>query len=379
VSIREKFIVFIAVLETCHKKSFDLLSAMQIASDLALFRTLVISGILVGLIPLGKVKYSNLILTHRKFCRVWSPLIRIINIFVFPIMLVIRVLAVTKLSCDYSHFNHLVFQTCSFCYIIIWAATYVATGRFITRSLRLYKQLVEYDQTYWHMIHSSRKETILKFLFFLTLLAEPILNSCYILIRLVHLEKHKLSYTGIPVIDTGMSTAWMKIMYALCTIMIYYHVIFTLFSISLFSSMIQTRLCQIRETLANGRQRTAITPCGGGNLNSVCFMNNVNNILQELQHLQDIFLFFKNTIKWMLFLFISHVTIVLPMLLYYARTSLAVYGMSSPFISITVMVHIVVTLVKTISLTNSGERILDAVREVRRDCCENHNNEFVFC
>jgi len=110
VSIREKLIVFIAVLEKCHKKSFDLFLAMPLAADLALFRKLVISGVLIGLIPLDKVKSSNLILTRRRFYRVWSPLIRIINIFVFPIMLVIRVLGVTKVSCDYSHFKHLVLK-----------------------------------------------------------------------------------------------------------------------------------------------------------------------------------------------------------------------------------------------------------------------------
>jgi len=93
-------------------------------------------------------------------------------------------------------------------------------------------------------------------------------------------------------------------------------------------------------------------------------MNNLNNIFNEFQHLQDIFLFFKNTIEWKLFLFISRVTIVLKILFYYARTSVAVYDTSSPFIPIIVMVHIVVTLVKTISLTNSGERIIDEVCEV---------------
>jgi len=38
--------------------------------------------------------------------------------------------------------------------------------------------------------------------------------------------------------------------------------------------------------------------------------------------------------------------------------------MSSPFIPIIVMVHTVVTLVTTISLTNAGERIIDDVCEV---------------
>jgi len=339
---------------------------MRPPSDFAFFRTLVISSVLVGLIPFSKIQASNLKLNHQRFYRVWSPFIRFLNIFVFPTMFAITVLAITKVSCDYSHLNHVVFQIVGFCTILVFIAAYLFTQGFITQSLILYKLVLEYDETYWHIIHSSTREIVLKFLFFLTLLAEPTLNSYFILIRLVHLDRQKLNYTGIDVIDVVISSTWIKVMYALCTMLINYHVIYTLFSISLFSNMIQTRMCQIRETLTVRSLRSPITARGVRNLklNSSKSNVHVHNLFTEIQHLHDIFLFFKDTIKWMLLLFMSHITIVLPMLLYYGRTSFVVYGINSPFIPVAVMVDIVVTLVKTISLTNSGQRILDEVSEM---------------